>query len=70
MPVIATDMLYEAFEPEIDWGRFGVRVAQKDIPSLGDMLDDMSEAEYKAKQVGGGCAGVWQRPGAHGNFAP
>lgn len=25
VPVAATDFLYEAFEPEIDWGYFGVK---------------------------------------------
>eukprot|EP00798_Chlamydomonas_sp_ICE-L_P022481 gene22481-29607_t len=41
IPVSATDMLYEAFEPEMDWGRYSIRVAQKDIPTLGDMLDNL-----------------------------
>ena len=35
IPVAATDFLYEAFEPELDWGHFGVKVAQRDIPKLG-----------------------------------
>ena len=33
--------MYEAFEPELDWWRFSVRVKQRDIPKLGAMLDDL-----------------------------
>ena len=51
IPVIATDMLYEAFEPELDWSHFGVRVSQRDIPKLGDLLDNFSEKELLQKQV-------------------
>ena len=51
MPVLATDFLYEAFEPEMDWSYFGVRVAQRDIPSLGVRLDKMSTQELEKKQV-------------------
>lgn len=42
----------QAFEPELDWGRFGVRVAQRDIPKLGDMLDSFTEEQVKEMQVG------------------
>eukprot|EP00798_Chlamydomonas_sp_ICE-L_P029684 gene29684-5097_t len=41
IPVSATDFLHEAFEPELDWGRFSIRVAQRDIPKLGSLLDDL-----------------------------
>lgn len=45
----------------MDWGRFGVRVAQRDIPRLGDMLDSMEDAKVKELQVGHGtcCDHVW-----------
>ncbi len=58
IPVVATDYLYEAFEPEINWRHFGVRVAQKDINLLGEMLDGFSEEELKKKQV---CASSVKR---------
>ena len=49
-------MLYEAFEPEMDWGHFGVRVNQSEIPQLGDLLDGYDEEQLKLKQVGGQSA--------------
>jgi len=56
IPVIATDFLHEAFEPEMDWGRFGVRVGQRDIPKLGDMLDAMDDAKVAELQRKTVCA--------------
>lgn len=56
IPVIATDMLYEAFEPELNWRHFGVKVAQRDIPKLGPLLDGFSEEELREKQSRVRCA--------------
>ena len=56
IPVAATDFLYEAFEPELDWGHFGVKVAQKDIPKLGQLLEGFSEEQLRVKQVRGQCS--------------
>lgn len=44
--------LLQAFEPELDWSHFGVRVAQHDIPTLGDLLDNMPKGRIKELQVG------------------
>ncbi|GAX76768.1 hypothetical protein CEUSTIGMA_g4215.t1 [Chlamydomonas eustigma] len=56
IPVVATDMLFEAFEPEMDWGHFGVRVSQSNISSLGDLLDTYPLDELKEKQARLPCA--------------
>ena len=53
IPVAATDFLYEAFEPELDWGHFGVKVAQWDIPKLGQLLEAYTEEQLQVKQVSG-----------------
>ncbi|KAG2452928.1 hypothetical protein HYH02_002267 [Chlamydomonas schloesseri] len=56
IPVAATDMLYEAFEPEMDWGRFGVRISQAEIPQLADKLEAFSEAQVARMQERTACA--------------
>ncbi len=58
--------MYEAFEPEIDWGRFSVRVRQREIPKLGDLLDDMiaKQPEKIAQMQVGSCISLGQhQPG-------
>jgi hypothetical protein len=55
----------QAFEPEMDWGRFGVRVAQADIPKLGSLLEDLAQDKTKIADMqvcdpDSGCA-VLQR---------
>ena len=46
-----TRAIVQAFEPELDWGRFGVRVAQRDIPTLGEKLEAFTDVEVKEMQV-------------------
>lgn len=62
----------------MDWGRFGVRVAQRDIPKLGDMLDSMDDAKVAELQVRwrtrgwgghgrrGENKGIWKKRARHG----
>ncbi|KAG2482982.1 hypothetical protein HYH03_018108 [Edaphochlamys debaryana] len=56
IPVAATDMLYEAFEPELDWSRFGVRIAQKDIPKLADVIEGFTPEQVSDMQAKTACA--------------
>lgn len=51
----------------MDWGRFGVRVAQRDIPKLGDMLDSMDDAKVAELQVRWWTRG-WRGHGRRGNL--
>ncbi len=41
----------QAFEPEMDWSHFGVRVAQRDIPKLGGLLEGFSKEKVAEMQV-------------------
>ncbi len=52
VPVVIGDGIHQAFEPQLDWGRFAVRVAEADIPRLPYILAGLSEEEVQAKQVG------------------
>jgi len=56
IPVIATDFLYEAFEPELDWAHWGVRVPQRDIPKLGQVLEGYSSSQVAELQERVRCA--------------
>ena len=56
VPVCATDFLYEAFEPELDWSHFGIKVNQKDISTLGSILDQYDKKEFELKQARVRCA--------------
>ncbi len=49
--MLTTDFLYEAFEPEMDWSRWGVKIAQRDIPKLADKLEAIGPGEIKNLQV-------------------
>jgi hypothetical protein len=35
----------------MDWGRFGVRVPQADIPKLGGMLEDLAKDKSKIEDM-------------------
>ncbi|KAL6761691.1 acetylglucosaminyltransferase [Haematococcus lacustris] len=56
IPVMATDFLHEAFEPEMDWSRFGVRVPQRDIPRLGQLLESFTDQQVADMQRRTSCA--------------
>ncbi|KAG2487592.1 hypothetical protein HYH03_013871 [Edaphochlamys debaryana] len=56
VPVLISDGVYEAFEPVLDWGRFGVRVAEADIPRLHEILEAISPEEYALKASRLRCA--------------
>lgn len=46
VPVLATDHMYEFFEPEIPWTRFGIRISQSEIPNLHKILETVSPETY------------------------
>ncbi len=55
VPVVISDNVLEAFEPFLDWNTFGVRLAEKDIPQLHQVLAAISP------KVGEGLSGERER---------
>ncbi len=51
IPVLIGDGIYQPFEPQLDWSRFSVTVAEEDIPRLPYILDSVGEAQLAAKRV-------------------
>lgn len=49
VPVVISDGVLEAFEPYLDWNDFGVRVLEKDIPRMHEILEAITP------QVSGLC---------------
>lgn len=49
-------MIYHGF---LDWDKFGLRVAQKDMPRLPQILLAISEEELSAKQKA--LSQIWHR---------
>ncbi|GLC51474.1 hypothetical protein PLESTB_000506400 [Pleodorina starrii] len=56
VPLLIGDNVFQPFEPEIDWSRFSVSVAEKDIPLLHRILAGVSAADLAAKQKRLHCA--------------
>ena len=62
------DHVYQPFEPELDWSRFGVAVAEADVPHLHTLLDQVDDKQLARMQVrlGYACRYGW---GAHAGTA-
>ncbi|GLC45721.1 hypothetical protein PLESTB_000505900 [Pleodorina starrii] len=56
VPVCISDKVLQAFEPEIDWSKFSVSVAEADISNLPRILNSISSAELASKQKRLRCA--------------
>jgi hypothetical protein len=53
IPVLMTDYLFEAFEPEMPWGRFATRLPQRSAATLHLALAAQGPQEVAQKQVSG-----------------
>ncbi|MEW5317115.1 MAG: hypothetical protein WDW38_008443 [Sanguina aurantia] len=53
VPVTVTDNVLQPFEPELDWGKFSVAVAESAIPQLHLVLDGLKGRRLAAMQVSG-----------------
>eukprot|EP00983_Pelagomonas_calceolata_P077058 1153699-Pelagomonas_calceolata.AAC.9 len=51
----AGDGIYEPFEPEMDYNKFGIKLREADIPVMHKILESVGEEEYARKQVGIKC---------------
>uniref|UniRef100_A0A7S3QYI9 Exostosin GT47 domain-containing protein n=1 Tax=Dunaliella tertiolecta TaxID=3047 RepID=A0A7S3QYI9_DUNTE len=55
-PVSIGDGIYEPFEPEMDYNKFGIKLREADIPVMHKILESVGEEEYARKQVALRCA--------------
>ncbi len=51
-PTDAGDGIYEPFEPELNYSKFGLKLREDDIPLLHEKIASVTEEEYTRKQVG------------------
>ncbi|GLC58436.1 hypothetical protein PLESTB_001358800 [Pleodorina starrii] len=56
VPVSVADGVAEPFEPALDWGQWGVRLAEADIPRAHEILDNISPQQLAEKQSRMHCA--------------
>ncbi|KAG2486865.1 hypothetical protein HYH03_014548 [Edaphochlamys debaryana] len=56
VPVLISDGVLQPWEPFLDWGSFGVRVAEADIPRLHEVLEAVGPEEYARKDAALRCA--------------
>eukprot|EP00798_Chlamydomonas_sp_ICE-L_P024846 gene24846-10500_t len=57
VPLLIGDYVLQPFEPELDWTRFSVTVAQADIPQLHDILGAVTDEQHTAMKRNLRCAG-------------
>ncbi|KAK3272306.1 hypothetical protein CYMTET_19393 [Cymbomonas tetramitiformis] len=51
IPVIVQDDTYMEFEPHLDYEKFAVRIAQKDVPKMKEILEAISPDQIRAMQA-------------------
>ncbi|KXZ45291.1 hypothetical protein GPECTOR_56g387 [Gonium pectorale] len=56
LPVTIADHVAEPFEPSVSWDDWGLRVAERDIPRLHELLDAVTPEQRQAKRARMYCA--------------
>ncbi len=51
IPVLVGDGLHQPFQPELDWGKFSIRVAERDIPRMHEVLALIDDNTVRVMQV-------------------